>query len=200
MEAPQKTVDGHHRATHRRSRIGLWKTFGASIVPARTILAPKVSPKHFPTRTILAPKVSSHHDGKFRRPLSSLDEGLYALSCEEDVCFLATIVRSLKLIEHESSEPTKEPVCDSVTPSSLPEHDSSTYCFADVAGSGVESSGLNHDELFGVDDLDLNLNKPVNLNVSQIETRSELLVSEEPDGRRLDFDLSDSGFVFNDGF
>ncbi|GKC43923.1 hypothetical protein Tco_1061645, partial [Tanacetum coccineum] len=51
--------------------------------------------------------------------------------------------------------------------------------FADVAGSGVDSSGLSHDESFGVDDLDLNLNEPVNLNVSQVETQSELPVSEE---------------------
>ncbi|GKG07635.1 hypothetical protein Tco_0330604, partial [Tanacetum coccineum] len=42
--------------------------------------------------------------------------------------------------------------------------------FANVARSGVESSGLSHDESFGVDDLDLNLNEHVNLNVSQIET------------------------------
>ncbi|GKF49239.1 hypothetical protein Tco_0142490, partial [Tanacetum coccineum] len=53
--------------------------------------------------------------------------------------------------------------------------------FADVAGSGVDSSGLSHDESFGVDDLDLNLNEPVNLNVSQVETQSKLLVSKEPD-------------------
>ncbi|GKC20026.1 hypothetical protein Tco_1022176 [Tanacetum coccineum] len=103
----------------------------------------------------------------YLRPLTSLDEGLYALACEEYVHCLATLVRSLKLIEvyiehgvtvldsylraprfratleditdepagsiaanktekilfltwHESSETTKEPVCDSVTPSSLP--------------------------------------------------------------------------------
>ncbi|GJW42410.1 hypothetical protein Tco_0071209 [Tanacetum coccineum] len=53
--------------------------------------------------------------------------------------------------------------------------------FADVAGSGVDSSGLSHDESFGVDDLDLNLNEPVNLNVSQVETQSELPAFEEPD-------------------
>ncbi|GJW95819.1 hypothetical protein Tco_0175491 [Tanacetum coccineum] len=180
--------------------------------------------------------------------------------------------KMLLLTWHESSETTKEPVCDSVTPSSLPQHDSSTPCkdsvcesitprcmpdciltpptdesvitytqlsgvhgvdtqshvlptiqsqfsdinlsfvsqqatasqviddvmrqlsfdeteldgeagFADVAGSGVDSSGLSHDESFGVDDLDLNLNEEpdVNLNVSQVETQSELPVSEEPD-------------------
>ncbi|GKC43728.1 heat stress transcription factor B-4-like protein [Tanacetum coccineum] len=221
-----------------------------------------------------------------RQPLTSLDVGLYALACEEDVRCLVTLVRSFKLIEvyieHgvtvldsylraqrfratleditdepagsisanktkkmllltwlESSKTTKEPVCDSVTPSSLPQHDSSTLCkdsvcdsitpshvlptiqsqfsninlsfvsqqatdsqviddvmrqlsfdeteldeeagFADVAGSGVDSSGLSHDESFGVDDLDLNLNEPVNLNVSQVESQSELPVSEEPD-------------------
>nr|GEW06865.1 hypothetical protein [Tanacetum cinerariifolium] len=41
--------------------------------------------------------------------------------------------------------------------------------FTDVAGSGVDSSGLSHDESFGVDDLDLNLNEPVNLNVSKLK-------------------------------
>nr|GEW61324.1 hypothetical protein [Tanacetum cinerariifolium] len=104
--------------------------------------------------------------------ITSLDEGLYALACEEDVRCMDTLVWSFKLIEvyiehgvtaldsylraprfrakiediidvphsiaakrtkkvllltwHESSETTKEPVCDSVTPSSLPQHDSST--------------------------------------------------------------------------
>ncbi|GKC44049.1 hypothetical protein Tco_1061771 [Tanacetum coccineum] len=52
--------------------------------------------------------------------------------------------------------------------------------FGDVARSGVESSGLSHDESFGVDDLDLNLNEPVDLNVSKIETQYELPVFEEP--------------------
>ncbi|GJS26793.1 hypothetical protein Tco_0487413 [Tanacetum coccineum] len=51
--------------------------------------------------------------------------------------------------------------------------------FADVVRSGVESSGLSHDVSFGVDDLDLNLNEPVNLNVSQIKTQSELPVYED---------------------
>ncbi|GJY74585.1 hypothetical protein Tco_0479016 [Tanacetum coccineum] len=34
----------------------------------------------------------------YLRPLTSLDEGLYALACEEDVRCLATLVRSFKLI------------------------------------------------------------------------------------------------------
>ncbi|GKC02822.1 hypothetical protein Tco_0994432 [Tanacetum coccineum] len=202
----------------------------------------------------------------YLRPLTSLDEGLYALDCEEDVRCLATLVRSFKLIEvyiehgvtaldsylRAPCETTKEPVCDSVTPSSLPQHDSSTpckdfvcesitpmcmpdciltpptdesvitytqlsgvrgvdtqshvlpiiqtqfsdinlsfvsqqatashviddvmrqlsfdeteldgeACFADVVGGGVDSSGLSHNESFRVDDMDLNLNEPVNL-------------------------------------
>ncbi|GJW56431.1 hypothetical protein Tco_0103162 [Tanacetum coccineum] len=220
----------------------------------------------------------------YLRPLTSLDEGLYALACEEDVRFLATLVRSFKSIEvymehgvtaldsyikpprfratieditnkpssiaaiehksekmllltwhdsskatkewHDSSEATKEPICEYVKPMSLPQHDSSTPCkdfvyesitprcmphcmltplndesvitytlfsninlsfvsqqaspsqvienvrqlsfeeteldgeagFGHVARSGVESSGFSHDESFGVDDLDLNLN------------------------------------------
>ncbi|GKA72198.1 hypothetical protein Tco_0778414, partial [Tanacetum coccineum] len=121
---------------------------------------------------------------KYLRPLTSLDEGLYALACEEDVCCLVTLVRSFKLIEvyieygvtdldsyirplrfwatieditdepgsiatnrteklllltwHESSEPTKEPICNSVTPSSLPQHDSSIPCKDSTQLSGVQ--------------------------------------------------------------
>ncbi|GKC18010.1 hypothetical protein Tco_1014792 [Tanacetum coccineum] len=119
----------------------------------------------------------------YLRPLTSLDEGLYALACEEDVRCLATLVRNFKLIEvyiehgvtaldtyirpprfkatikeitsehgsiapvehrsekmllltwYESSEPTKEPVCESVTPRSLPEHDSNTPCKDSVCES-----------------------------------------------------------------
>ncbi|GJX83932.1 hypothetical protein Tco_0333413 [Tanacetum coccineum] len=117
----------------------------------------------------------------YLRPLTSLDEGLYALACEEDVCYLATFVRSFKLIEvyiehgvtsldsylraprfratleeitdepgsiatniiekmllltwHESSETSKEPVCDSVIPSSFPQHDLSTPCKDSVCES-----------------------------------------------------------------
>nr|GEU82923.1 hypothetical protein [Tanacetum cinerariifolium] len=176
----------------------------------------------------------------------------------------------LLLIWRKSSEPTKKPVCDSITPSSLPQHDSSTPCkdsvsesiksrcmpdcmltplsdesvityiqlsgvqgvniqehvlltiqsqfsdinlsfvsqqanasqviddvinqlsfddtklngwagFPDVARSGIESYGLSHHESFRVDDLDLNLNKPIDLNVSQMETQYELFMFEEPD-------------------
>ncbi|GJW71190.1 ribosomal RNA small subunit methyltransferase [Tanacetum coccineum] len=168
----------------------------------------------------------------YLRPLTSLDEGLYALACEDDVRCLATLDRSLKLIEvyiehgvtsekmllftwHDSSEPTTELVCDSVTAKSLSRHDSVTpksfiyesliarcmpHCmlispiggssityrelsgvervdtkdhetkldgeagFSDVAGSGIENFGLSHDESFGVDDLNLNLNEHVGLN------------------------------------
>ncbi|GKA53795.1 heat stress transcription factor B-4-like protein [Tanacetum coccineum] len=35
----------------------------------------------------------------YLRPLTSLDEGLYALACKEDVSYLATLIRSFKLIE-----------------------------------------------------------------------------------------------------
>ncbi|GJS58921.1 heat stress transcription factor B-4-like protein [Tanacetum coccineum] len=187
------------------------------------------------------------------RPLTSLDEELaprFRATLEditdEPAGSIATnkTEKILLLTWHESSDTTKEPVCDSVTPNSLPQHDSSTPCkdsvcesitlrcmpnciltpptdesfsdinlsfvtqqvtasqviddvirklsfdeteldgeagFADVAGSGADSSGLSHDESFGVDDLDLNLNEPVNLNVSQVKTQSELPVSEEPD-------------------
>ncbi|GJS69408.1 hypothetical protein Tco_0702249 [Tanacetum coccineum] len=77
-------------------------------------------------------------------PLTTLDKGLYALACEEDVHCLATATieditelgssaaiehkseKILLLTWHDSSAPTKEFVCDFVTPRSLPQHDSST--------------------------------------------------------------------------
>ncbi|GJU36203.1 hypothetical protein Tco_1184557 [Tanacetum coccineum] len=46
----------------------------------------------------------------------------------------------LLLTWHESSETTKEPVCDSVTPISLPQHDSSTPCKDSLSGvHGVDT-------------------------------------------------------------
>nr|GEW01522.1 putative ribonuclease H-like domain-containing protein [Tanacetum cinerariifolium] len=106
-------------------------------------------------------------------PLTSLDVGLYALNCEEDVRCLATLVRSFKLIEV---------IDDVMRQLSFNETKLDGEAgFADFAGSGVDSSGLSHDESFGVDDLDLNLNEPINLNISQFETQFKLPVFEEPD-------------------
>ncbi|GJS76883.1 hypothetical protein Tco_0726764 [Tanacetum coccineum] len=53
-------------------------------------------------------------------------------------------------------------------------------CFVDVAGSGVDSSGLSHDESFGVDNLDLNLIEPINLNVSTQEPIVAEVSTQEP--------------------
>nr|GEW09831.1 transposase, MuDR, MULE transposase domain protein [Tanacetum cinerariifolium] len=118
----------------------------------------------------------------YLRPLPSLDEGLppqFRATIEEITDEPSSIApvkhrfkKMLLLTWHDSSELTKKPVCESVTPSSLLEHDSST--------PSVESSGLIHDESFGVDDFDLNLNEPMDLNVSQIKTQSELPVLKEP--------------------
>ncbi|GJS70018.1 transposase, MuDR, MULE transposase domain protein [Tanacetum coccineum] len=92
----------------------------------------------------------------YLRPLTSLDEGLYALACGDDVRSLTTLDRSFKLIEviedvmgQLSSEETKL---------------DGEVGFSDVAGSGIENFGLSHDESFGVDDLNLNLNEHVGLN------------------------------------
>nr|GEY85772.1 hypothetical protein [Tanacetum cinerariifolium] len=118
-------------------------------------------------------------------PLTSLDVGLYALACEEDVRCLLILVWSFKLIEVYIEHGVT--VLDSYL--RAPQFRATLEDiinepagrFADVVGSGVDSSGLSHDESFGVDDLELNLNEPVNLNVSQVETQSELPASEEPD-------------------
>ncbi|GJS90532.1 serine/threonine-protein kinase ATR [Tanacetum coccineum] len=52
--------------------------------------------------------------------------------------------------------------------------------FGDVTGSGIYSSSLSHDESFGVDDLDLNVNLTLDLNVPQTETQEEALMSDVP--------------------
>nr|GEX52398.1 transposase, MuDR, MULE transposase domain protein [Tanacetum cinerariifolium] len=107
----------------------------------------------------------------YLRPLTSLDEGLYALACKDDVRFLATLVRSFKLIkvyiEHGVTvldsylrAPWFRETLEDITD----EPADGEAGFANVFGSGVDSLGLSHDESFGVDDLDLNLNEPINLN------------------------------------
>nr|GEW06720.1 hypothetical protein [Tanacetum cinerariifolium] len=63
--------------------------------------------------------------------------------------------------------------------------------FAYVARSSVDSSGLSHDESFGVDDLDLNLNEPVNLYVSQEPIVVE--VSTEGNGQKDESAPTDEG-------
>nr|GEU32072.1 protein FAR1-related sequence 5-like isoform X2 [Tanacetum cinerariifolium] len=158
----------------------------------------------------------------YLRPLTSLDEGLYALACEEDVYCLATFVRIFKLIEvyiehgvtaldsyikpprfratieDITDEPvsiassrtekmelihkamfsqqysydinlrfvsqqaiTSQVIDDVIRQLSFEETELDGEAgFTNVVGSGVESSGLNHDESFRLDDLDLNLNEP----------------------------------------
>ncbi|GJS71330.1 hypothetical protein Tco_0704171 [Tanacetum coccineum] len=128
----------------------------------------------------------------YLRPLTRLDEGFYALACKEDVRCLATLVRSFKLIndyiEHGVTavdsyrRPPQQVIEDMIKQLSFKETKLDGEAgFADVVRNGKESFGLSHDESFGVDDLDLNLNEIMDLNVSQSETKSELPVSEEPD-------------------
>nr|GEY12165.1 hypothetical protein [Tanacetum cinerariifolium] len=52
--------------------------------------------------------------------------------------------------------------------------------FGDVEGSNLDNSGLSHDECFGVDDLDLNVNLNLDLNGPQHATHEEVFVSEVP--------------------
>ncbi|GJT88969.1 hypothetical protein Tco_1070686 [Tanacetum coccineum] len=52
--------------------------------------------------------------------------------------------------------------------------------FGDVAGSSIDNFGLSHDDSFGVDDLDLNLNFTLDLNVPQTKTQEEVVMSKVP--------------------
>ncbi|GJW99207.1 hypothetical protein Tco_0181015 [Tanacetum coccineum] len=156
----------------------------------------------------------------YLRPLTSLDEGLYALACEEDVRCLATLVGSFKLIEvyiehgvtaldsylrappfrATIEEITDEPgsiaankkiknvvVIDDVMRQLSFEETKldGEVGFADVARSGVDSSGLSHDESFGVDDLDLNLNEPVTSSIYIESYKSPTAVLFDDDTGRI---------------
>ncbi|GJV33825.1 hypothetical protein Tco_1394225 [Tanacetum coccineum] len=239
MEAPQKTVDRHHPSNSSKISNRLM------IMHPICFRFEYIMVENF--KGIQAECESEPLFYNYLRPLTSLDEGLYALSCEEDVHCLATLVRSFKLIEvyiehgvtaldcyirpprfratieDISDEPGS--IAANITEKMLlfASHEYMNqlrnlfvtlshlaFChnmiqvhlviddvmrqlsfeeieldeeagFADVVRSGVKSYGLSHDESFRVDDLELNLNKLVNLNVSQIETQSKLHVSEEPD-------------------
>ncbi|GKC47307.1 hypothetical protein Tco_1065029 [Tanacetum coccineum] len=144
----------------------------------------------------------------YLRPMSTLDERLYSLVCDEDVRCLTTLVISFKLVEvfikhgymnilsylkapPQGVRATIEDIkCKQTINHVLDDvirHISfddmeldGEVGFGDVAGSSLDSSGLIHNESFGVDDLDLNLNLMLDLNVPQNETQEEVLVYEVP--------------------
>ncbi|GKC94896.1 hypothetical protein Tco_1160338, partial [Tanacetum coccineum] len=69
--------------------------------------------------------------------------------------------------------------------------------FIDVAGSGIDSSGLSHDESFGVDDLDLNLNEPVRTQEPIVtEVNPQVPIVEEVGTQ--EFTPSNGQFFFDD--
>nr|GEW48389.1 retrovirus-related Pol polyprotein from transposon TNT 1-94 [Tanacetum cinerariifolium] len=169
----------------------------------------------------------------YLRPLTSLNERLYALTCKEDVRCLDTLVRSFKSIEvyiehgvtaldsyHRAlrfratiEEITDEPasiaanrtensqfsdinlsfVSQQATASQVINDVMRQLSFeeteldgkagyADVARNGVDSSGLSHDESFGVDDLDLNLYEPEPI-MAEVSTQEPIVAevnTQEP--------------------
>ncbi|GJW55738.1 hypothetical protein Tco_0099823 [Tanacetum coccineum] len=91
MEAPPSTVDGHHRATHRTTRIDLWYQ-GRMYVSGRVDIFDMVDIDLFTVVALNMMVLKLGYTGEpepmfynYLRPLTSLDEGLYALACEEDV-------------------------------------------------------------------------------------------------------------------
>nr|GEU80517.1 hypothetical protein [Tanacetum cinerariifolium] len=108
MEASPSTVDGHHRAIHRTTRIDLWsfKLIEVYIEHGVTAL----------DSYLRAPQ--------FRVTLEEITDEAGSIAAN----------RNEKKLDGEAG-------------------------FADVAGGGMDSSGLSHDESFGVDDIDLNLNE-----------------------------------------
>nr|GEZ94210.1 hypothetical protein [Tanacetum cinerariifolium] len=185
MQAPQKTVDGHHRSTHRRARSGLCldeRLYALACEEDVRCLATLV-------RSFKLIEVYIEHG------VTALDSYLRApqfrATLEEKPDELGSIIANrtkkiLLLTWHESSETTKEPVCDS--------NWMKRHALLMLRGSGVNSSRLSHDESFRVDDLDLNLNDHSNLNVSQAETQSELprLTLRYPLWKRLELQNLDA--------
>nr|GEU80865.1 ribonuclease H-like domain-containing protein [Tanacetum cinerariifolium] len=132
--------------------------------------------------------------------------------------------KMLLLTWHVSSEPTKEPVCDSVTPRSLPQHDSSTPStasqvieevmrqlsfeeteldgeagFGDVAESGMESSGLSHDESFGEPIVEaVRTQEPITKEVIVKDYVSYGKDVEQINGQEDESALSDGHFFYDD--
>ncbi|GJZ56987.1 hypothetical protein Tco_0612481, partial [Tanacetum coccineum] len=90
------------------------------------------------------------------------------------LCYQGSVcdsVTSRSLPQHDSSTPGKDSICESVTPRCMPH------------GSGINNSGLSHDESFKVNDLDLNLN------IIETQTKLhvlEVLVFEEADVGRIE--------------
>ncbi|GJR32191.1 hypothetical protein Tco_1108423 [Tanacetum coccineum] len=104
--------------------------------------------------------------------LGYTSKGLYALAGEENVHCLGTLVRSFKLIEVYIEHGVT--ALDSYLRAPL-----FRAILKEITDEPGSIAANRTEKCF--DDLDLNLNEPVNLNVSQVETQSELPVSEEPD-------------------
>nr|GEX24428.1 hypothetical protein [Tanacetum cinerariifolium] len=97
MEAPPSTVDGHHGATHQTTRIDLCghvDIFDMVDIDLFTVVALNIM-----VLKLGYTSKSEHIFYNYLKPLTSLDEGLYALACEEDVRCMGTLVRSFKLIK-----------------------------------------------------------------------------------------------------
>nr|GEU86982.1 hypothetical protein [Tanacetum cinerariifolium] len=126
----------------------------------------------------------------YLRPLSSLDEGLYPLACEDDVHFLASLIRSLSCLSsiecgftvvnsYQRSIPhVIEYVRRELSFEKTKLDGEAGFC--DVVGNGIDISGLSNDESFRFDDFDLNVNLTLDLNISQTETQEEVPMSEVP--------------------
>nr|GEU96985.1 hypothetical protein [Tanacetum cinerariifolium] len=96
-EALPSTVDGHHRATHRRTQIELC---------GRVDISDMVDMDLFTVVALNMMVLKLGYTGEsepmfynYLIPFTIIDVGMYALACEEDVRCLATLVRSFKLIK-----------------------------------------------------------------------------------------------------
>nr|GEY28592.1 shikimate O-hydroxycinnamoyltransferase [Tanacetum cinerariifolium] len=104
----------------------------------------------------------------YLRPLTSLDVGLYALACEEDVRCLSTLVRSFKLIEV---------IDDAMRQLSFDETELDVEAgFADVLGSGVDNVGPTQEPILA----EISTQEPVVTEVSTQEPIMAEISTEAP--------------------
>ncbi|GJY89132.1 hypothetical protein Tco_0503760 [Tanacetum coccineum] len=163
MEAPPSTVEGHHRATYRRSRIGLWlfKLIDVYIEHGVAALdcyrrAPRLR-ETIEAFTDEPGSIAANRTGKmFPLHLGGIDTQTHVLPT------IQSQFSDINLSFVSQQATASQVIDDAIRKLSFENTELDGEAgFTDVVGSGVDTSGLSHDESFGVDDMDLNLNEPI---------------------------------------
>nr|GEV34816.1 hypothetical protein [Tanacetum cinerariifolium] len=225
MEAPPSTVDRHHRELIEEPELtydnplnmfsirihhgGKFISYpGRMYVSGRVDIFDMVDIDLFTVVALNMMVLKLGYTGEsepmfynYLRPLTSLDVGLYALACEEDVHCLITFVMSFKLIEVYIEHGVtildsylKAPRFRATLEDIIDEHAEldGEAGFADVPGSGVDSSGLSHDESFGEPDVGPT-QEPI---LAEVSTQEPIVA--EGNGQEDESTPTDGQFFYDD--